>query len=204
MNDKLDTRTKILTAAEYLMLREGFHGVTVDRIIAEAGISKGSFFYHFSSKDDLPGALLEGFLARQAECVTQVLAQAERRDLAPLTKVLRAIDDIEEVFRSGACGQPGCVMAAFSYQLMDEYPKLRALSSSALEGWRNTLGKLFEPLCDTADANAPDELAMHFMALLQGANVIARVENDREAGQGAIKHFKLYLTLLHSQAQSGC
>lgn len=204
MNDKTDTRTKILNAAEHLMLREGFHGVTVDRIIADAGISKGSFFYHFSSKDDLPGALLEGFLARQAESVRQVLVQAETLNLAPLAKALRVIDDIEEVFRSGACGRPGCVMAAFSYQLMDEYPSLRAISYSALEGWGNTLSSLFEPLCGTVDPNAPYELAMHFMALLQGANVIARVENDGEAGHGAIKHFKLYLTLLHSQAQSGC
>lgn len=198
MNEKTDTRTKILDTAQSLMLREGFHGVTVDRLIAEAGISKGSFFYHFASKDDLPAALLENFLASQVQAVHEVLSRAETQELTPKEKIMQVIDGVEAVFTHGACGQPGCVMAAFSYQLMDQYPALREVSQAALEGWQEAFGQLFAPLCQ--DADTARELALHFMALLQGANVVARIENSADAVHGAIKHFKLYLTLLNSQA----
>lgn len=198
MNDKTDTRSKILNTAQDLMLRDGYHGVTVDRIIADAGISKGSFFYHFASKDVLPAALLERFLAQQGEKIRQAFARAETLELEPLAKALYVVDAMVVIF-SGEKEQPGCFMAAFSYQLIEEFPKLRDISRDALTGWGQTFGELFEPLCK-ADRAMADELATHFMALLQGANVIARVEGNCEAIHSAVKHFKLYLTLFHTQA----
>lgn len=197
---KIDTRSKILDTAQALMLREGFHGVTVDRLIAEAGISKGSFFYHFASKDDLPAALLERFLACQGEQIRQVVARAHAIDATDLDKALYAVESMKNVFSGTTAKQQGCVMAAFSYQLIDEFPALRGISQTALSGWQSAFGELFAPLCRDATSFTAQELAMHFMAVLQGAHVIARLEDHCEAVHGAVKHFKLYLTLLNSQA----
>ncbi|MCB2111593.1 MAG: TetR/AcrR family transcriptional regulator [Defluviimonas sp.] len=46
-------RLRILEAAGPLFYREGFHAVGVDRVIAEAGVAKATFYKHFPSKDDL-------------------------------------------------------------------------------------------------------------------------------------------------------
>ena len=200
MTKKIDTQNKILDVAQDLMLREGFHGVTVDRIIAEAGISKGCFFYHFASKDALPCALLERYLSLQGDEISRVFAHVQTLQLPPLAKALYVVDAMEEIFGGNCHRQTGCVMAAFSYQLIDEFPQLREVSRKALAGWQQSFSALFAPLCSQADPASAEELAMHFMALLQGANVLARLENTNEAIHGAIKHFKLYLTLSHSQA----
>lgn len=49
----LETREKILTAAEQLFQQQGFKQVSVDAIVKKAGVAKGSFYVHFSSKNTL-------------------------------------------------------------------------------------------------------------------------------------------------------
>lgn len=52
-----DTRTVLMDAAEELLLRHGLAGTTVEAVIEKAGVTKGSFFYHFDSKDGLARSL---------------------------------------------------------------------------------------------------------------------------------------------------
>ena len=53
-----DTRRTILEAAYRLFYRQGFHRVGVDRVAAEAGVTKRTLYYHFRSKDDLLAEVL--------------------------------------------------------------------------------------------------------------------------------------------------
>ena len=54
-----DTREKIVNTAWKLFYEEGFGETTINDIIREADISKGTFYYYFRSKDDLLGTLSE-------------------------------------------------------------------------------------------------------------------------------------------------
>jgi AcrR family transcriptional regulator len=53
------TRRRIIDAAYELFYRQGFARVSVDRIAAEAGVTKRTLYAHFDSKDQLLGAVLE-------------------------------------------------------------------------------------------------------------------------------------------------
>lgn len=57
-----ETRTKIMDAAIKLFSNRGYNAASVDDICAEAGISKGAFYHHFKSKQELFLALLDGWL----------------------------------------------------------------------------------------------------------------------------------------------
>lgn len=50
--DGLGTQESLLDGAETRMLEEGFGGMSIDRIAACTGITKGAFFYHFESEVD--------------------------------------------------------------------------------------------------------------------------------------------------------
>ena len=54
---EMSTKDKIIKVAWSLFDEYGYDNTTVDRIIQTCGISKGSFYHHFSSKDDLLGSL---------------------------------------------------------------------------------------------------------------------------------------------------
>ena len=52
-----NSRKKLLSVAGELFFKYGFKAVTVNDICREAGMTKGAFYYHFSSKDELYGYL---------------------------------------------------------------------------------------------------------------------------------------------------
>lgn len=56
---RTDTRDRILTAAEDVVLRDGVLRLTLDAAAAEAGVSKGGVLYHFPSRDALCSAILD-------------------------------------------------------------------------------------------------------------------------------------------------
>ncbi|WP_298168947.1 TetR/AcrR family transcriptional regulator [Acidithiobacillus sp.] len=56
---KLPARERILLTAHTLFYREGIRSTGVDRIIAEAGVTKVTFYRHFPSKNDLIVAFLD-------------------------------------------------------------------------------------------------------------------------------------------------
>lgn len=80
-------KSKILQAAEAVLRREGPRGLSVDAVVAEAGLSKGGFFYHFKTKEELLIALVR---ALGEEMMADVLALAGE-DPEPRGRALRAV-----------------------------------------------------------------------------------------------------------------
>lgn len=80
-------RAKILEAAEAVIRRDGIKRLSVDTVVAEAGISKGGFFYHFKTKDELLAALLQSVTE---EMTVEVTALVEA-DPEPRGRILRSI-----------------------------------------------------------------------------------------------------------------
>jgi AcrR family transcriptional regulator len=79
-----ERRTEILDAAQGFFMSRGYDATTVNDLITAVGISKGAFYHHFSSKDDVLSALVWR-VAEQG--VAAVLPLFERRDLTPLEKL---------------------------------------------------------------------------------------------------------------------
>lgn len=68
---RLGARERILAAATALFTEHGIRAVSADRILAEAGVAKVTFYRHFPTKDDLVVAYLEAELAAAKEIVAR-------------------------------------------------------------------------------------------------------------------------------------
>jgi AcrR family transcriptional regulator len=75
-----ETRAKLLEAATCVLARSGFERATLDEIVHEAGFSKGAFYVHFESKDDLFWAMLEERISRQQEAFRQAVDYSKSMD----------------------------------------------------------------------------------------------------------------------------
>ncbi|MDQ8757538.1 TetR/AcrR family transcriptional regulator [Sphingosinicella sp. LHD-64] len=77
-------RGELLDCAQALFLERGYERTTINDIIGKAGVSKGGFYHHFSSKEEM----LEALAARFAEAaVASVQAALETPDLAALFRL---------------------------------------------------------------------------------------------------------------------
>ncbi|WP_026872261.1 TetR/AcrR family transcriptional regulator [Inquilinus limosus] len=67
-----DTKTRILTAAELVVLERGVSALTLDAVAEAAGLSKGGLIYHFESKE----ALIRAMIARIGACMQERMDRA--------------------------------------------------------------------------------------------------------------------------------
>ncbi len=83
-NSSSNTRTKILETASRLFYEQGYHLTGINQVIAAAGVAKASFYYHFSSKEDLCIAYLE---KRHQDWFSWLREEVERSE-EPLERLL--------------------------------------------------------------------------------------------------------------------
>jgi AcrR family transcriptional regulator len=105
-------RRRVLDAAGALFYAEGIHAVGIDRIIAEAGVAKATFYHHFPSKDDLVCA----YLQEQSDRVREATPLS---DGTPEDQILSVFETLGEL----TCG-PGFRGCAF-VNAAAEYPDPR-------------------------------------------------------------------------------
>ena len=77
-------RNEILATAYRLFVRDGYDATTVNAIIDALGLSKGAFYHHFESKEEVMQALARR-MAREMRA--QIAPIAARTDLAPVQKL---------------------------------------------------------------------------------------------------------------------
>jgi AcrR family transcriptional regulator len=96
-----ESRERLLATASELFYRDGIHSVGVDRIVAEAGVTRATFYRHFPSKEDLVRAYLE----REDELLRSAFAGLE--GLEPEQQLAGAIQGIiDDVSRNHTRGCP--------------------------------------------------------------------------------------------------
>lgn len=95
-----ERRLQILDAAERIFSRKGFDKARMDDIVHEAGLSKGSLYWYFKSKDDLIRALLDRvFISemREAEGIAGQPGSAEDKLRAFIAIAVREYKHFEKI-----------------------------------------------------------------------------------------------------------
>ena len=69
-----ERRASIIKVAKRLFAKNGFHGVSIDEIVNEVGVSPAILYRHFESKDELYEAVLQEFSATRESYVEAVVA----------------------------------------------------------------------------------------------------------------------------------
>lgn len=69
------TQRKLLAAAEKIFARDGFEAARLADIAALAGYTRGAFYAHFKSKEDIFFALLENWVGRRIDEISAILGR---------------------------------------------------------------------------------------------------------------------------------
>jgi AcrR family transcriptional regulator len=164
---RLPARERLLAAANQLFDAEGIQTVGVDRIIERAGVSRGSFYNNFESKEQLIHTYLRG----HHDSTTIQLTDAVARHSDPRQKILAVFDTQAQRFR-----QPdfnGCAFVAAS----TEAPAGGVIDRDAAE-FRTWMRTLFTDVAKEAGAPDPGQLGRQLHVLYDGAGLTARMDHD--------------------------
>ncbi len=144
------TRQKLLDAGSEVLPVRGYHEARVDDIVEAAGVSHGTFYRYFDSKDTFFRTLAEEASGRMIELI-------ERLDLDGSADDLRAwLDDWFRAYEAD-----GGVIS--TWQDMQTSPELRAFSEQVAASVFTRLEKLL----DQRDFGHPQVAASMLLALLE-------------------------------------
>lgn len=170
-------RELLLEAAQRLILAKGFPATRVDEICEAAGVTKGSFYHHFASKDEIAHALIDHYFSR----VTAGLCDGPwTEDLDAVSRLMGFLDHALRVLR-GPLLKQGCLLGSFALDLSETHPTIRA----EVETRFDALVGVVEPLIRAAlkargirPTVSATMLARQFVSVLQGSLVLAKAYGD--------------------------
>jgi AcrR family transcriptional regulator len=164
------TREKLIHIAFEMFGRNGFHGIGLDRIIDEAGVSKQTFYNHFESKDDLILSVLKHRHEVESKIFLDKLTQLGGDD--PANK-LRVLFDALHAWYDDPTWH-GCIfMTAAAEFPMPHDPA----HQSALEHMK-AMQEHLQYLATMARARDPKMLAEELTLLLEGAVAYRHVTGE--------------------------
>jgi AcrR family transcriptional regulator len=172
---KVPMRERIVEAATELFYAQGLRAVSADKIIAQVGITKVTFYRHFPTKDDLIVAYLE----RRAKWERDAVAQARE-----------AADDVPGVFRiiaeaigAESCrpGFRGCPFINAAAEYADPEHPVRRVVDAHRRWFRQAIKDLLDEINVRDSARAADQLVM-----LRDGAMVSGYLSDPSAVAGAL------------------
>jgi len=197
------TRDKILTTSMGLAISQGHVATPIDEVIAQVGITKGTFFYHFPSKKHLAMAMIEKFSSNKLNTLNEYCAKATKLSKDPLQQLLIFVGLVQEQHAKLEQDEIGCLYASYCYenQLVDK--EIEESVSTTMKAWQNKISEklkeimvVYSPVTEIE----PDKVAGMFLTALEGAYIMARIMPERDAVETYLEQYKIYLQVLFKQA----
>jgi TetR/AcrR family transcriptional repressor of nem operon len=196
-----ESKTRLLQAALHVIRAKGYSATRVEDVCEAAGLTKGSFFHHFDSKEALALAAADYWI----EGTGALFASAPYHAPAdPLDRLLEYVD-FRKALLTGELPEFTCLIGTMVQEVYDTHPAIRDACDRSISGHAATLVPDIEEAMRQRGMRADwtaESLALYTQATIQGAFILAKAKNGVEVAAQCIDHLHRYLRLLFNQPRS--
>jgi TetR/AcrR family transcriptional repressor of nem operon len=197
-----ESKTRLLDAALQVIRAKGYSATRIEDICEAAGLTKGSFFHHFDSKE----ALALAAAGYWCEITGAFFASAPYRALAdPLDRLLAYVDFRKSILQGDLSGFT-CLVGTMVQEVYNTHPALREACNKSISDHAATLVPDIEEAMRQRGIQAgwtAESLALYTQATIQGAFILAKAKHGPQVAAACIDHLHRYIELLFNQPQSG-
>jgi TetR/AcrR family transcriptional repressor of nem operon len=183
----MQTREHILQAADQLFYERGFENTSFANIADAVGISRGNFYHHFKSKDEI----LEAVIALRTERTQAMLDQWEAEGGTPEERIKCFIRIL--IANRTKIMRHGCPVGTLSGELAKLDHALQPQANSLFTLFRDWLARQFAALGRKKDADA---LAMHLLVRSQGVATLANAFRDQAFIRAEVEQMNTWVAAL--------
>lgn len=187
---KINAKSKIIVAAKQIMILRGYKATTVDEIIQQAGVAKGSFYHAFKSKEELAIAALIDYKEKGWALVTNgeylnVVDPVERS----IAFVQYLEDKAEEIWHHG------CLLGSVAVEISDSNPSILSTIDELLGEYEKAMALIFNQAlrANKIKKVSGRDLGKQLMVVVEGGIISAKSHSDSKILSSSIAHFKRYL-----------
>lgn len=197
-----NARGRLLETARDMIRLKGFAATSVDELCQSAAVTKGSFFHHFKSKDEL-GVAAAQYWAATATVFFADAPYHEPKD--PLDRILAYVA-FRKAIIAGDLPEFTCLVGTLVQEVYANSPAIRDACAASIFGHAATL----EPDIRAAMRDrhisggwTAESLARHTQTVIQGAFVLAKAGNNPGLARESLDHLEHYIRLLFGCPNNG-
>lgn len=192
----MNLKEKIILESLKLFSLKGFIGTSIHDILTAANTSKGGFYNHFKSKEDLFFQVLEEARRIWREKNLKGLEDIEN----PIEKIKKFLENFRDLYLKDAENFPGgCIFVTFSVELNDQRPHLSREVNRGFIGLKGMLKRLLDESKEAGELRSDvstDAITEMLFAGVLGATVMYGVDKSAENPDQSISALIDYLEKL--------
>ncbi|OQW55040.1 MAG: TetR family transcriptional regulator [Proteobacteria bacterium SG_bin7] len=197
-SNKKAAKDLLLEAAFQLIRTKGYTSTRIEEICELAGVTKGTFFHYFDTKEALAVAAAQHWSRVTGEFFKSAPYHNPKD---PLDRFLGYIEFRKEILH-GKIPEFTCLVGTMVQEAYNTHPEIRIACRDSIFGHAETLEKdiqeakrLYAPKAKWSVKS----LALHTQAVIQGSFILAKATDSAEVASQAIDHLKNYVQLLFNQ-----
>jgi TetR/AcrR family transcriptional regulator, transcriptional repressor for nem operon len=196
-----ESKTRLLDAALHVIRSKGYSATRIEEVCEAAGLTKGSFFHHFATKEELAVAAADYW----SEMTSALFAAAPyHAPQEPLARLLAYVD-FRKALLQGELADFTCLVGTMTQEIYDTHPSIREACEHSIRGHAATLVPDIESAIKQHGIHGDwtaESLALFAQAAIQGAFILAKAKHSSAVAAQSIDHLHRYIELLFHQPQS--
>jgi TetR/AcrR family transcriptional regulator, transcriptional repressor for nem operon len=175
---KQTTKENLIETGLRLIHSTGYTATGINQILEAADVPKGSFYHHFTTKDEFVLEVIRRYAASEQERWEKLLGDS---NLSPLKKLRRYFKDLMATYGLHSGPIAGCLLGNLSLEVGGQNIEIRNLLREAFDAWQDAIAKTIreaiekQELPKTAKAN---DLAALLINGWEGAQVRAKADQS--------------------------
>ncbi|HEY1892079.1 MAG TPA: TetR/AcrR family transcriptional regulator [Steroidobacteraceae bacterium] len=193
-----ESKKRLLEATLKVVRTKGYSATRIEDVCAEAGLTKGSFFHHFKSKEDLALAAAEYWRALSIE----TFAAAPYHKAGDALGRLLAYVDFRKALLTGDLPDFTCFAGTIVQEAYRTHPDVSAACARDFAGQIKMLeADIREAMRDHGMRAGwtAESLARHILTVTHGGFILAKAEGSATAAAESLDHLHRYIELLFAQ-----
>lgn len=190
-----ETRLTILQKAFELIYVKGYQATSIDDIIATTQVTKGAFYYHFRTKDEMGIAIINEILKPS---LTKSFIEPLQKERNPLDAIYSLMDNLlmKNKFLKV---EYGCPASNFTQEMTPWNTKFRKALSEITTQWTKVMINAREKGKENGhvrkDVNAK-QVTTFVMSSYWGIRNFGKLENNKKTYLPYLREIKNYLNTL--------
>jgi TetR/AcrR family transcriptional regulator, transcriptional repressor for nem operon len=198
LESRHESKTRFLDAASHVFRVKGYSATRVEDICEAARLTKGSFFHHFDSKEELALETAK-YWTVGTDAFFASAPYWSHSD--PLDRLLAYVDFRKSLIQ-GELSDITCLMGTMVQEVYDTHPAIRDACNRGITGHAEMLVPIIEDALRRRGMH-PEwtamSLALYTQATIQGAFILAKAANSTAVAVQCMYHLHSYLELLFGQ-----